>query len=218
MILYTQHWDILPGKEDEYSNYVMSYYNPLVEKAGLHLVGGYYVAIGQGPRIISVAATKSLGDLTSALCSEEYTKATEGLRPFITKYDSRILTPTGRINADTYDIQTGLWKFTQYWNIIPGMEEPYMDFVKNDAIDAMNKLGLTLTGAWKLLVGSGTKITSESSATSLVAIAKAIDSDEFRRVVRKLKTTYVTDYSSRVLAPTGRIDIPYFMKNMMKGF
>jgi hypothetical protein len=35
--------------------------------------------------------------------------------------------------------------------------------------------------------------------------------------MRTLKSTYVTDYHSRILAPTGRIDIPYFMNELMKG-
>jgi len=28
----------------------------------------------------------------------------------------------------------------------------------------------------------------------------------------------VTDYSSRILAPTGRIELPYILGKMMKGF
>jgi hypothetical protein len=36
--------------------------------------------------------------------------------------------------------------------------------------------------------------------------------------VRKLKNEYATDYSSRILAPTGRIEVPYLMSEMMKKF
>jgi hypothetical protein len=36
--------------------------------------------------------------------------------------------------------------------------------------------------------------------------------------VRKLKNEMATDYASRILAPTGRIEVPYLMSEMMKKF
>jgi len=33
-----------------------------------------------------------------------------------------------------------------------------------------------------------------------------------------LISKYVIDYSSRILAPTGRIELPYLLEKMMKGF
>jgi len=85
-------------------------------------------------------------------------------------------------------------------------------------LPTMEKLGVKVVAGWRVVVGSGPYIVSEASAPSMVDIAKGLDTDEYRRVVKKLKTTYVTDYHSRILAPTGRIDIPFFMKEMMKGF
>ena len=62
------------------------------------------------------------------------------------------------------------------------------------------------------------RILGECSARSIVDIAKAIDTSEFRRLVRTMKKNYATDFSRKILAPTGRIEIPFFMKEMMKGF
>lgn len=218
MVLFTQHWDVAPGKHQAYSDFVMTHYNPTLERIGIHLVGGYYVAIGMGPRIIAVGVTKSLHDLDSALERDEYQDVTNRLMEFVTNYYSKILVPTGRVVMEKYDLQPGIWKLTQYWNIIPGMENAYTEFVTSDHIPTMEKLGVRVIGGWRVVVGSGPCIVSEAGAPSLVDIAKAIDTDEYRRITRKLKTTYVTDYHSRVLAPTGRIDLPYFMKEMMKGF
>ncbi len=218
MILFTQYWDVLPGKQEEYSSYVMTRYNPALEEAGIHLVGGYYVAIGAGPRITAVGVAKTLNDLDKALATDKFAEASEGLLLLVYNYQSRILAPTGRVPSESYDMQTGIWKLTQNWNVIPGMEKQYAEFVATDHIPTMEKLGITMTGGWKVLVGAGPRIIAEGSAPTLVDIAKAIDTDEYRRITRKLKTTYVTDYSSRVLAPTGRIDVPYFMKEMMKNF
>ena len=218
MVLFTQHWDVAPGQQQAYSDFVITHYNPTLEKIGIRLVGGYYVAIGAGPRIIAVGVTEGLRELDGALERDEYQNITSRLMAFVTNYQSRILSPTGRVKLDKYTLQTGLWKLVQYWNIIPGMEVEYTEFVQSDHLPTMEKLGVKVVNGWRVVVGAGPSIISEAAAPTLVDIAKAIDTDEYRRVVRKLKTTYITDYSSRVLAPTGRIDLPYFMKEMMKGF
>lgn len=217
-VLFNQHWDIAPGKQEAYSDFLMSYYNPTLEKIGIKLVGGYYVTVGMGPRIIAVGLAQNLNELEEALASADYEEVTNRLMEFVTHYHSKILIPTGRVKMDGYKIQTGLWKFNQYWNLLPGMERQYTEFVTGDYIPTLEKLGLIVTAGWRVVVGSGPYILAESSAANLVDIARAIDTDEFRRVIRKLKSMYVTDYHSRILAPTGRIDLPYFMKEMMAHF
>lgn len=218
MVLFSQYWDVAPGQQQAYSDFVMTHYNPTLAKLGIRLVGGYYVAIGAGPRIIAVGVTDGLRELDAALAGAEYQSITSRLQAFVTNYQSKILAPTGRVELSKYELQTGIWKLNQYWNIIPGMEAEYTAFVKNEHLPAMKELGIPVVNGWRVVVGAGPSIISEAAAPTLVAIAQAIDSDGYRRVVRKLKTTYVTDYSSRVLAPTGRIDLPYFMQEMMKGF
>lgn len=217
-VLFNQHWDIAPGKQDAYSDFLMTYYNPTLEKIGIKLVGGYYVTVGMGPRIIAVGLAQNLNELEEALASTEYEEITNRLMEFVTHYHSKILIPTGRVKMDGYKIQTGLWKFNQYWNLVPGMEKQYTEFVTGDYIPTLEKNGLIVTAGWRVVVGSGPYILAESSAANIVDIARAIDSDEFRRVIRKLKSLFVTDYHSRILAPTGRIDLPHFMKEMMAHF
>lgn len=217
-VLFNQHWDLAPGKQQAYSDFLMTYYNPTLNKIGIKLVGGYYVTVGMGPRIIAVGLAQTLNELEGALASPEYEDITNRLMEFVTHYHSKILIPTGRVKMDGYKVQTGLWKFNQYWNLIPGMAKEYAEFVTSDFIPTIESIGLQGTAGWRVVVGSGPYILAESSAPSIVDIARAIDHDEFRRVMLKLKTTYVTDYHSRILAPTGRIDLPIFMKEMMAHF
>ena len=49
-ILFIQHWDVIPGKFEEYSSFISTQYNPAMHGMGIRLVGGYYVKIGEGPR------------------------------------------------------------------------------------------------------------------------------------------------------------------------
>src|SRR5574340_1243919 len=106
------------------------------------------------------------------------------LMAFVTNYHNKILVPTGRVKIDEYQVQTGLWKFNQYWNIIPGAEKEYSEFVASDHIPTLEKVGLEVTAGWRVVVGSGPYILSECSAASLIDIARAIDSDEYRKIGR----------------------------------
>jgi hypothetical protein len=216
-VLFNQHWDVAPRKQQAYSDFVMTYYNPTLERIGIKLVGGYYVTVGMGPRIIAVGLTESLPDLEQAMASKEYEEITSRLMEFVTHYQSKILVPTGRVKMNGYKVQTGVWKLHQYWNLIPGVEKDYTEFVKSEHLPALERLGMPVTAAWRVVVGAGPYIQSECSAANIVDIAKAIDTDEFRRVTLKLRDQFVTDYHSRILAPTGRIDLPHFMAAMLKG-
>jgi len=217
-ILFTQYWDVMPGKHDEYSPFVTNEYNPGLESIGIRLVGGYYVAVGEGPRIVAVAEVQDVDNLKQALASDEYRTLCNTLHQYIWKYSSKVWAPSGRIQQGSYRIQTGVWKFNQYYNVLPGMEAEHQRFVGEECLPGMAELKVPVTNGWRLVIGAGPKIMAESTARNMVDIAKAVDSSLFRRLVRTLKTKYITDYSSRILAPTGRIEVPYLMREMMKKF
>jgi len=217
-ILFTQYWDVMPGKFDEYSSFVTNEYNATLNKLGLKLLGGYYVAVGQGPRIVAVATVQEHDYLRKILATEEYRVLFDKLLQVVWKYSSRLYVSSGRVMEGPYNIQVGAWKFNQYYNILRGKEEQHYRFVKDECIPGMKELKVPITGAWRLLIGDGPRILAECTGRNIVDIAKCIDTSEFRRLVRALKKHYATDYSSRILAPTGRIEVPYIMSEMMKGF
>lgn len=217
-ILFTQYWDVRPNQFDEYSDFVSHEYNPAMEELGIRLVGGYYVAVGAGPRIVAVAEVENVDNLKMILSSKEYRKLINKLLQYVWKYDSRVWAPSGKIQKGPYRIQTGVWKFNQYYNVLPGMEDEHYRFVKEECLPTMEKLKVPITGGWRLIIGSGPRVLAEGTARNILDIAGAIDTSDFRRLVRKLKTSYATDYSSRILAPTGRVEVPYLMQEMLKKF
>jgi hypothetical protein len=218
IFLFNQHWDIIPGKEEEYTQFAINHYIPTMKKIGINPVGGFHVIVGEGPRVISVGAVDSLQKLQNALETEEYEKVTAQVQRYVFNYFSRILKPTGRVKMDKYTVQLRVWKFNQYFNIIPGKEDEYSNFVKKDHLPTMEKMGIKMTGGWHVVVGPAPLIVAEGTAANIVDIAKALDSDEYKRITKILTSTYVTEYSSRILAPTGRIELPYILGKMMKGF
>ena len=218
IILFTQHWDIIPGKEEEYTRFAINKHLPTLKKIGINMVGGFHVVVGEGPRIIAVGAVDDFQKLQKALESEEFEKITHQLKEYVCNYYSKILKPTGRVKTEKYSIQLRVWKFNQYFNVLPGKEKEYGEFVLNDHLPTMEKLGIKITGGWRVIVGCGPSRIAEGTASNLGEIAKAIDSDEFKRVTNILTSKFVTDYSSRILSPTGRIELPYILDKMMKGF
>jgi hypothetical protein len=217
-ILFVQHWDVMPGKFDDYSSFVTHEYNPALQNLGIHLVGGYYVAVGEGPRIVAVATVDETDNLRKTLSSREYRFLSAKLLEYVWKYCNKVYVPSGRIQEGPYRIQTGVWKFNHYYNILRGKEEEHLKFVKEECLPGLEELKISLTGGWRLVVGSGPRTLAECTGRSIVDIAKAIDTALFRKLVRTLKNKYATDYSSRILAPTGRIEVPYLMNEMMKRF
>jgi len=218
IFLFNQHWDIIPGKEEEYTQFAINHYIPTMKKIGITPVGGFHVIVGEGPRIISVGAVDSLQKLQEALETEEYERVTAQIQRYVVNYFSRILKPTGRVKMTKYTIQLRVWKFNQYFNVIPGKEEEYTKFVLDDHLPTMEKLGIKMTGGWHVVVGPGPYIVAEGTTTSVQEIAKAIENPEFARIKKILTSNYVTDYSSRILAPTGRIELPFILGEMMKRF
>ena len=217
-ILFTQYWDVMPGKNDQYSQFITNEYNPGLESTGIRLVGGYYVAVGQGPRIVAVSVVDNVDNLKAALASDKFRGLTNTLHQYIWKYSSKVWAPSGRIQQGDYRIQTGVWKFNQYYNVLPGKEAEHQRFVEQECLPGMAELKVPVTNGWRLVIGDGPRILAESTARNMVDIAKAVDTSLFRRLVRTLKTQYITDYSNRILAPTGRIEVPYLMREMMKKF
>ncbi|MFO7459370.1 MAG: hypothetical protein R6X07_02000 [Desulfatiglandales bacterium] len=217
-ILFTQYWDVMPGLFDDYAAFISNEYNAAMNSMGIRLVGGYYVVVGEGPRIVAVAEVENVDSLQRILATKEYRLVSDRLNKYVWKYSSKVWAPASRVLGGPYVIQTGVWKFNQYYNVLPGRDDEHYRFVKDECLPALKALGIPMTGGWRLAIGTGPKILAECTARGAVEIAKAVDSAEFRRLVRKLKNESATDYSSRILAPTGRIEVPYLMSEMMKKF
>lgn len=217
-ILFSQYWDVNPGEYDDYSRFISEEFNPALEKLGIKLVGGFYVAVGGGPRIVAVATIKNDMGLLAALASREYRQVATKLMQHVYNYGSKLWIPTGMFRGQAYSIQTGAWKFNQYYDIVPGKETEHNRFVVEEAIPAMKEMGVPVTHGWRLSVGMGPRILAECTARSLADIAKAIDTAEYRKLSRTMKKLYTTNFSTRILAPTGRLEVPYLIMSMMKNF
>lgn len=208
-VLLTQNWDIIPGKEDQYEEFVAKKYIPKCTDMGLKSVGGFYVEVGFGPRIISLKSAKTLSDLYQVMAGSSFMELNRELKEYIINYHSKIQEPTGRVRHEEYKIQKGVWKYNQYYDLIPGKKEEYAYFIINEHLPTMDKIDyVEVTGGWNVLVGGSCEIIAEFTFKTPVDIGRLLDNQDFRRVTQKLRQDYVVNYASRIIRTTERFEEP----------
>jgi hypothetical protein len=207
-ILFSQDWDIFPGMEDAYEDFI-SKYIPQCERLGLQAVGGFYVEVGFGPRIIFLGSIESFEGLCKAMASKEFKDLLLELKKYVINYQSKVLEPTGRVKREKYEIQKGVWKYNQYYDLIPGKKKEYADFVINEHLPTMQSIDyVEVTGGWNVTMGGSSEIIAEFTFKSPVDIGRILDNEDFRKITTTLRRNYVVNYRSRIMRTTERFDEP----------
>lgn len=208
-MLFIQNWDILPGKEDEYTEFIAKKYIPKCDRMGLMSVGGYYVEVGQGPRFISVKRVKSGEELATIMGTQEFRDLVIELKELTFNYSSKILQGTGKTRDREYEIQKGVWKYNLYFDVRPGMRKQYREFVTNKYLPMLNSFDfLEVTGGWNIVIGGTTEKIGEHTFKDPVDIARLLNNPLYRELTHNFKRDYVTNFSSKILRTTERFEEP----------
>ncbi|OPY67170.1 MAG: hypothetical protein A4E63_02329 [Syntrophorhabdus sp. PtaU1.Bin050] len=212
-ILFTQNFDIIQEKEEEYGEFIAQTYVPQMNAMGLTSVGGYYVEIGFGPRVIGVHASKSLDELSHILTSKEYKELALQFKSFVYNYRNAAMEPLGKIKQEEYTIQKNVWKLNQYYDLRPGMKEAYKDFIINEHLPAMGRIDyVEVTGGWNVILGGVSEIIAEFTVKDPIDIGRLMNNEDFRKITLKLRNRYIRNYASRVLRCTERFDEPRWFR------
>ncbi|MBP1735733.1 MAG: hypothetical protein H6Q53_2020, partial [Deltaproteobacteria bacterium] len=94
-ILFTLSWDIIPGNEEEYTDFIAKTFLPETTAMGLIPVGGYYVEVGSGPRVIGVNSCENQQVLAGIVMSQRFQDLILKLKVMVYNYRSAVLEPTG---------------------------------------------------------------------------------------------------------------------------
>ncbi|MDD5006917.1 MAG: hypothetical protein PHU49_00665 [Syntrophorhabdaceae bacterium] len=204
-VLFIQNWDVVPGFEDEYARFITETYIPETTTMDLISVGGYYVEMGFGPRIIAVLSAKDAPDLARVVTTERFENLTVRLKAFVYDYGSYVLAPTGNLEHEKYVIQKQVWKFNQYYDLRPGAKKQYIDFVLNEHLPAIRTIDyVEATGGWNVIFGDLCEVIVEFTLKDPLDIGRLLNHQDFRRVTDKLRREYVVNYRSRMLRCTER--------------
>ena len=95
-----------------------------------------------------------------------------------------------------------MYKLLMSWNIRPGREDEYFEFVVQEFGPMLIKLGVRPTDAWYTQYGEDPQILQGGIAEELEALRRALSSEEWHKTKKKL-LTYVTDYSQKIIRANG---------------
>ena len=119
------YWTINPEKYEEYSNFMIKKFIPGVNKLNLHTVAAWSVLVGAYSEIILETVSNDLDLLEKVLLSQKYRSLKYDLLNYITKYKTKVLVSTGKIDTYSTNIQEKTIKFNQTWDVITEKKEDY---------------------------------------------------------------------------------------------
>ena len=92
-VKFSQTWDVISRRKDQYEKYVTDVYYPCLEELGITVAREWEVLIGDGPRLLCEGRAQDIDSTTliSNLQSKKFQKAKHGLKQFVENYESRIL-------------------------------------------------------------------------------------------------------------------------------
>jgi hypothetical protein len=95
MIKLLMTWDIKPGRESEYVEFIMHEFGPAMVKMGLEATDAWYTVYGNGPQVLAGGMADTLQHICEILSSEEW-RALEGkLFGYVEHYRRRIVEAAG---------------------------------------------------------------------------------------------------------------------------
>jgi len=92
---FNHHYDIIYDQYDDYLSFIEEAHIPTMEKLGIKMIGGWYVALGSGPNIVTEGSCGSVKQILDAIGSEEYRKLTSKLLTMVNGFGSKVLVPSG---------------------------------------------------------------------------------------------------------------------------
>ena len=93
-------------------------------------------------------------------------------------------------------------KLLMTWDIVPGREQEYFEFVVREFVPGMQRLGIQPTEAWYTTYGERPQIPTGGVAESLQAMQTALDAEEWRSLREKL-LEYVSNFEFKVVEARG---------------
>lgn len=94
-------------------------------------------------------------------------------------------------------------KLLMTWDILPGREQEYFEFVVRDLIPGMQHLGLEPSDAWFTMYGDQPQILAIVQSSSMTKLEEVLASSEWDKITNQL-LDYVEDLNYKVVpARTG---------------
>jgi len=94
-------------------------------------------------------------------------------------------------------------KIIMTWDILPGREQEYFEFVVRDFIPGIQQLGMEPSDAWFTMYGKQPQIMVAAKMPDIASLQKILNKPEWDALIQRL-LTYVENYNYKIVdARTG---------------
>lgn len=84
-------WDILPGREQEYFEFVVREFIPGIQRLGLEPSDAWFTMYGEGPQIMAAVQAPSMATLDRTLNSSEWDSLKGDLLEYVEGFDYKVV-------------------------------------------------------------------------------------------------------------------------------
>ncbi len=88
-------WDILPGREQDYFEFVVRDFVPGMQEMGLQPSDAWYTYYGDHPQIMAAAVVNSKDEMDRLIASEAWLDLTNQLMEYVQDFDYKIIPARG---------------------------------------------------------------------------------------------------------------------------
>ena len=96
MVKILMSWDIKPGSESDYFEFIVREFAPGIMKLGIQPTEAWYTVFGDGPQILTGAVAEDLSTMQSILASGDWKSLQEKLFEYVVNFNFKIVRATGR--------------------------------------------------------------------------------------------------------------------------
>ncbi len=97
-------------------------------------------------------------------------------------------------------------KLLMSWDIKPGREQEYFEFIVREWVPGLQRLGIQPTDAWLTQYGNAPQILAGATARNLKVMRQIMDTDEWQTLKDQL-LTFVDNYAERVVQAKGGLQL-----------
>ncbi len=95
MVKLLMTWDIRPGKESEYFEFVVQEFAPKLQRLGISPTEAWYTVYGNAPQILTGGVTEDLATLEGILKGDEWKSLQEKLLAYVANFTYKIVPAAG---------------------------------------------------------------------------------------------------------------------------
>ncbi|NIS82028.1 MAG: hypothetical protein GTO14_17875 [Anaerolineales bacterium] len=88
-------WDMVPGREQEYFEFLVREFVPGLQKLGIEPAEAWYTTYGDSPQMLTEFSADDLQQVRQALDTDEWAQLNDRLLEFVTNFNAKIVRASG---------------------------------------------------------------------------------------------------------------------------